>query len=219
MSGEEKPQIYAKMSAVMRDIGAISKSHNNSSQGYKFRGIDDMLKAVQPLFVAHGVLCIPSVVERERDYVETRNGGKMASVRLLVRHTFYCIADGSSVECVTLGEAMDSGDKASNKAMSTALKYALIESFSVPVDEPDRDTEEHSPEYAPTKGKAKAAPAGDEMAREVGVLLASITAARTAADVQALRPRIEAFASGTPERQKLAAAATARVAELKAVTS
>lgn len=216
MSTAATPQIYAKMNAVMRDIGAISKSHNNSSQGYKFRGIDDMLKAVQPLFVAHGVLCIPSVIERERDYVETRNGGKMASVRLLVRHTFYCIADGSSVECVTLGEAMDSGDKASNKAMSTALKYALIESFVVPVDEPDRDTEEHSPEYAPAKGKTKAAPSGDAMSRERDAVSIAIEAATTEAEVNALRPRVAAFAQGTPERTKLSALATARLAALKA---
>ena len=82
----------------------------------------------------------------------------MASVRLLVRHTFYA-EDGTHVVCVTLGEAMDSGDKASNKAMSAALKYALIETFLIPTFEADRDTETASPEMA---GKKAPAPRGGQ---------------------------------------------------------
>jgi hypothetical protein len=141
------------MAAVMRDVGAVGKSKKNVQQNYQFRGVDDVVAHVQDVMAQHGVLCIPRVIEREREMVSTKSGGSMASVRLLVEHTFYAV-DGSSVVCTTLGEAMDSGDKASNKAMSAALKYCLTEALLIPTYEVDRDTEEHSPVIAGPATKA-----------------------------------------------------------------
>lgn len=141
----EAPKIYAALAAVMADVGAVGKSRKNASQGYQFRGVDDVVAHVQDVMARHGVVCVPRVLEREREMLDAKSGGKMFSVRLLVEHTFFA-ADGSSVTCTTLGEAMDSGDKASNKAMSAALKYCLTESLLIPTYEVDRDTEEHSPQ-------------------------------------------------------------------------
>jgi len=140
--------IFKAMHAVMAEVGVIGKDKTNPQQGYKFRGIDDVLAILQPLFIKHGVFCVPKVLKAEREMLATKSGGTMASVRLLVEHTFFA-SDGSSVYATTYGEAMDAGDKASNKAMSAALKYALTESFSIPTKESDRDTEEQSPELAP----------------------------------------------------------------------
>lgn len=146
---ETKRGIFKAMHAVMSEVGVIGKDRKNPQQGYQFRGIDDVLAVLQPLFIKHGIVCLPKVLKTERELLDTKSGGKMASVRLLVEHTFFCAADGSSVYATTFGEAMDAGDKASNKAMSAALKYALTESFSIPTKESDRDTEEQSPELAP----------------------------------------------------------------------
>lgn len=151
MSETPKPAIYAALSKVMAEVGAIGKTRKNAAQNYQFRGVDDVVAHVQDIMAQHGVLCVPRVIERERDIVPSKSGGSMASVRLLVEHTFYA-ADGSHVVCTTLGEAMDSGDKASNKAMSAALKYALTETLLIPTYEVDRDTEEHSPQIAPPPG-------------------------------------------------------------------
>lgn len=140
-------EIYTALAKVMAAVGAVTKSKKNASQGYSFRGIDDVVAHVQQVMAEAGVLCVPRVIEREREVMTTKNGGAMASVRLLVEHTFYA-KDGSSVLCTTLGEAMDSGDKASNKAMSAALKYALTETLLIPTYEVDRDTEEASPVIA-----------------------------------------------------------------------
>jgi hypothetical protein len=131
----------------MAQVGAVSKGRKNQQQGYAFRGIDDVMAHVQPVLAECGVVCVPKVIERERETGATKSGGSMHSVRLLVEHTFYA-EDGSSVVCVTLGEAMDSGDKASNKAMSAALKYALTETLMIPTYEAERDTEDASPEMA-----------------------------------------------------------------------
>jgi hypothetical protein len=151
MSETPKPAIYSALSKVMAEVGHIGKTRKNAAQNYQFRGVDDVVAHVQDVMAQHGVLCVPRVVERERDIVPSKSGGSMASVRLLVEHTFYA-ADGSHVVCTTLGEAMDSGDKASNKAMSAALKYALTETLLIPTYEVDRDTEEHSPQITPPPG-------------------------------------------------------------------
>jgi hypothetical protein len=142
------PRIVAAMARVMAEVGAVGKSRKNSAQNYAFRGVDDVVAHVQEVMAKCGVIVIPRVVEREREMLASKSGGSMVSVRLLVEHTFYCEEDGSSVVCTTLGEAMDSGDKASNKAMSAALKYCLTESLLIPTYEVDRDTEEHSPQVA-----------------------------------------------------------------------
>lgn len=155
-----EPKIYAALAKVMADVGAIGKTRKNEAQKYQFRGVDDVVAHVQDVMTAHGVVCVPRVVERERELLDSRSGGKMASVRLLVEHTFYA-SDGSHVVCTTLGEAMDSGDKASNKAMSAALKYALTETLLIPTYEVDRDTEEQSPQLAqrpPAAGQMATAP-------------------------------------------------------------
>lgn len=214
----DAPQIYAALSKVMHDVGHVGKDRENPQQGYQFRGIDDVAKAVQPAFVAHGVVCVPRVLEREREMVPTKSGGFMASVRLLVEHTFYA-ADGSSVTAITLGEAMDSGDKASNKAMSAALKYALLETLCIPVDEPDRDTEEQSPERAKPKPAAAtkaaastAALPADSLEKEKALISASAQAARTKADIDALRPRFDRLPEA--DRTELRALLSARKAAL-----
>jgi hypothetical protein len=142
------PKVVSAIARVMAEVGAVGKSRKNSAQNYAFRGVDDVAH-VQEVMAKCGLVVIPRVVEREREMLASKSGGSMVSVRLLVEHTFYCEEDGSSVVCTTLGEAMDSGDKASNKAMSAALKYCLTESLLIPTYEVDRDTEDHSPQAGP----------------------------------------------------------------------
>lgn len=163
-------QIYGALARVMAEVGVVGKAKKNAQQGYQFRGIDDVVAHVQHVMAAQGVVVVPRVVGREREMVSTKSGGTMASVRLVVDHVFYA-QDGSSVTCTTLGEAMDSGDKASNKAMSAALKYALTQTLLIPTYETDRDTEEAAPVMAaapavPVAAKQEAAKAALIQARE-----------------------------------------------------
>lgn len=142
------PAIIGAIVKVMAEVGVIAKGNKNTQQNYAFRGIDDVVAGVQEAMARNGIIVVPRVVERERDIVATKNQGSMVSVRLLVDHVFMSAEDGSSVVCTMLGEAFDSGDKASNKAMSAALKYAITETFMIATYEKDRDTEEHSPQIA-----------------------------------------------------------------------
>ena len=140
ISGMNKPgQIYAKMSAVMRDVGAIGKDQKNTAQGFKFRGIDQFVNALYPALTKHGVFLSPRSVNYTQELKDvTRSNGKTGvdkHVTVLMEYTFYA-EDGSSV---TIGpvpaEGLDSGDKATNKALSAALKYALIQTFSIPTED------------------------------------------------------------------------------------
>lgn len=199
-----QPLIYTALAKVMAEVGAVAKTKKNVQQGYQFRGVDDVMAHCQQVMAAHGVVPVPRVVNVEREMVDTKSGGRMASVRLTVDHTFYA-ADGSHVVCTTLGEAMDSGDKASNKAMSAALKYALTETFLIPTYEVERDTEEASPVVVapPQPRPVTSAPASPPKAQPVAAAeapkarrlviqdsgddVAAIRACSTMADLDALR--------------------------------
>ncbi len=140
--------IYQLIPKVMKEIGAVSKDRRNEQQKYAFRGIEDMYAAAQPAYIAHGIFCAPTVKQRqEYRFEKTNDQGRVTAwlhVALEVEHKFYG-PDGSFVPVTTWGEGLDNSDKATNKAMSGAMKYAVIELFCVPtkdVEDADRDSHE-----------------------------------------------------------------------------
>jgi hypothetical protein len=146
MATEKAPLIFAKMAAVMRDIGAIGKAQTNAQQGFKFRGIDDLLNALYPVLVKHGVFMTTTTVSANKELKEVvRSSGKTGvdkHINIVMQYSFWA-EDGSSVTSMIPAEGVDSGDKATNKALSAALKYALIQTFSIPtldMEEADRTT-------------------------------------------------------------------------------
>jgi hypothetical protein len=144
-------EINKKMIAIMNDIDAIEKNKTNVQQNYKFRGIDDMYNAIHPLFKKNGVFILSEVLEEKREERQTKSGGNLIYSILRIKFSFNA-EDGSSVFSTVTGEGMDSGDKASNKAMSTALKYALMQTFLIPTKELNElNTENETHEVAPKK--------------------------------------------------------------------
>lgn len=138
------PMIYGAISAAMADITAIGKDKYNQQQGFKFRGIDDVMNVLKPILTKHQIFTVPTVLEQTRESRVTLSGGELRYSLLKIAFSFYA-PDGSHVDAVTLGEGMDSGDKASNKAMAIAYKYALFQVFCIPTEEmidPDAETPE-----------------------------------------------------------------------------
>lgn len=160
MTTGNKALIYTKMNAVMKDIGAIGKDQKNTVQGFKFRGIDQFVNALHPALTRHGVFMTTEVLSFADKLQEvTRSSGKAGidkHVSITMKYTFHA-EDGSSVSSSVPAEGLDSGDKATNKALSAALKYALIQTFSVPTEDmAEADLE--SPELGtPAKANGKAA--------------------------------------------------------------
>ena len=122
------PSVYELMARVMRDVRNIGKNGRNESQNYSFRGVDDAIGALAQPLRDHGVVMTPEVLD-----FKTEVRGRQNAVMMRVAFHFHGPA-GDKVTAVTMGEGSDFADKASNKAMSAALKYALIHTFMIPVD-------------------------------------------------------------------------------------
>lgn len=140
MSTETPPLIFERISAVMAEIGAIGKSNVNEHQRYNFRGIDDVYNALHPALVKHQVFLAPKILKQVYETSATA-AGKSAKVSMLtIRFRFYT-TDGSFIDAETVGEAFDTSDKATNKAMSVAFKYACFQVFCIPTREMLIDSE------------------------------------------------------------------------------
>ena len=147
MSETSKPKIYGAICGVMKQIGAIGKDRQNKTQNFKYRGIDDVMNEVHTAFAENGVFVVPEVLNEARSTAKSKTGGDLYYTRLTTRFTFYA-EDGSNVSAVVIGEAMDSGDKASNKALSIGMKYAILQVFCIPTED-DKDPDAQSPQPQP----------------------------------------------------------------------
>ena len=141
-----KPLIFKKIIEVMADINAIGKDRRNQQQGFQFRGIDDVMNELHGSLAKCGVFVLPTVLEETRTTGKTSRGGDMFYTRLKINFGFYA-EDGSHVDAVVIGEAMDTGDKASNKALSIGLKYAMLQVFCIPTED-EKDPDAVSPQPA-----------------------------------------------------------------------
>jgi hypothetical protein len=146
-------KIFKQISLVMADIEAIGKNRRNQQQGFMFRGIDDIYNELHSHLAKHGVFTVPEVLDMVREDRQTKAGGSATCVILKIKYTFFA-DDGSNVSAIMVGEAVDSGDKASNKAQAIAHKYALLQVFAIPTLEdkdPDADTHDLGPKHWPKK--------------------------------------------------------------------
>ena len=147
-------KIYEAISNVMKDVGVVGKGDSNDFDHYKYRGIDAVMNALNPAMIKNHVFVTPTVLESTREERAGKSGSNMVYSVLTVKYTFYT-TDGSSVECVVIGEAMDRSDKSTNKAMSAAFKYACFQTFCIPTEEMI-DSESESLEIPPkTKKETK----------------------------------------------------------------
>lgn len=149
---EEAPKtiklgVYKAITDVTDDMAkeGIAKRSRNQAQGYNFRGIDDTLGAFSRLLPKHNLTIIPNQVDRKETIFKSAKGADMRQVILTVDYTLVCSIDGSHHTIRTFGEAMDTGDKATPKALTAAYKYMMFQLFCVPVEgQPDADKD--SPE-------------------------------------------------------------------------
>ena len=156
-------KIFGLIGQAMQKIGAIGKdstaTNYNGKAMFNFRGIDAVYNALNPVMSDLGLFICPEVLEQTREERKSTNGGNLIYSILKVKFTMYA-PDGSNVSCVVIGEGMDSGDKASNKAMSVAFKYAAFQMLCIPTEEmvdPDGETHDVMPRNASKQGE-KAAP-------------------------------------------------------------
>ncbi len=126
-------KIFEALSAVMADVAPVGKGGVNEDQHYRFRKVDDLYDALRPALAKHGVVIVPNVSERVEDAVTTQRGNLMRHVVLTVQ--FQAIGpEGDAITWQTISEALDTSDKATNKALTAAWKYAMLQLFCVPLE-------------------------------------------------------------------------------------
>jgi hypothetical protein len=143
----QAPAVYSAIASVMGDLAkqGIGKNQTNTYDKYKFRGIDDVYNALAPMLARHGLLILPRVLERTSEERTSQKGGAVFYITVAVEFDFVAAADGSVHTIRAYGEAMDRGDKGTNKAMTAAYKYACFEAFCIPTagsDDADAETHE-----------------------------------------------------------------------------
>lgn len=129
-------KINAQLVAVTRRVAkeGIGKTRNNAQQGYKFRGVDEVMNTFAPILADEGLYLRPRFTERTVSERVNTKGTPLFYVTVKAEFDF-ANADGETVTVGPFfGEAMDSADKATNKAMAVAFKYAMFQTFCVPLE-------------------------------------------------------------------------------------
>ncbi|GAM06358.1 ERF family protein [Novosphingobium sp. MBES04] len=164
------PAVYGKIAAVQADIAreGISKERQNSFDRYNFRGIDDVYNALSPILAKHGLNILPRIIERDCQERQSKKGDAMFYVTVTAEFDLIAAEDGSKHTIRTYGEAMDRADKATNKAMSAAYKYAAFMAFAIPTDG-DNDADSDTPQVEPRQSRSTGMP--DDAFAKLGNLL------------------------------------------------
>lgn len=149
----DNKMVYESMNAVqahMAEVG-VGLTERNQQQNYNYRGIKNFLDAVSPVLAEYKLLITPSTVHDVTEGVrQTRNGGSMGTATVRLDYVLTNALDGSQHVVQSMGQGMDSGDKAVAKAYTAAYKTMLIQTFAIPMEgmpesEADNNELEHSP--------------------------------------------------------------------------
>lgn len=143
---KEVKTLAEKLRQVMLVAGSVEKRGYNSHQNYRYVMESDVSDAVRNAFVEQGVIWIPSIETMEHNPIEVSQRGEKRTAymaRILMRVTLLNSEDTSDkLELLTAGIGLDSGDKALNKAITAAQKYALMKLFLMGTDD-DSENPKH----------------------------------------------------------------------------
>lgn len=181
----KSPAIYPALIKANKAIGAIAKNNANQQQHFMFRGVDDVYNELHPILAECGIVIIPEVVNYEVSERQARNGVLLYTRATILHH--FTAEDGSHVTTKVVGEAMDSGDKGMNKAMSIALKYALFQLFTIPTKE-DKDPDATSYEIVPQE--AQTAPVDTDYQSRVEAAFNELARASTMGELKDIYLRL-----------------------------
>lgn len=190
MTEAEPTGVYQAIHLVMQDMakGGVAKRQTNSQQNFQYRGVDDVMDALAPSLSAHGLIIVPHVQTHTVSERFSRNQTPLLHTLLRVDYDFICVKDGSKTLVGPIyGEAMDAGDKATNKAMAAAYKYACVQTFCIPITGDDPDANSHEIARAP-KERAKPAASTAQKAAAPAPMAPPARAPGNAAEPMGARP-------------------------------
>lgn len=190
MSTTETVAVHVALARALAELPSVGKTQRNAQQGYNFRGIEDIVNAVNPVLGRHGLVILPDVLERIGEERTTKSGGAWYTVHVHVRYTLVGPA-GDTLTCSAWGEGVDNGDKATNKAMTTAFKNMLTQVFAISTKDIS-DGETQQPPQTEGGQRAQAQSGGDpNLATDKQLKMLGVTASKIGVkDSAAARARI-----------------------------
>jgi hypothetical protein len=155
--------IYQAINAIMAEVGYVQKV-KTGGLSYSFAGEADLIAAIRPVMVEHGVfMYVANILDVRVEQYETAKGTAMTNTSLVAKIVFYHAPSGTSVTVTSRGEGADSGDKSSNKALTGAYKYALRQTFCIETgDDPDKTPSDDQERAGKKDGKAEPSRAGSD---------------------------------------------------------
>ena len=146
--------LFQRMSCITEEIETVAKNLNVGigKSSYKAVSEVDVLNAVKPIERKYGVYSYPykrtivdsAVLVKESEY----NGTVTKSNSFFMRvETIYRFVNTNNAEeyidIISYGDGIDTGDKATGKAMTYSDKYALMKAYKISTgDDPDKDASE-----------------------------------------------------------------------------
>lgn len=207
------PHVLIAVNAVMGDLSreGIAKDRSNEQQRYKFRGIDDVYNALAPTLTKHKLIVKPRGLGRTCEERQTKNGGTLFYVNVSMEFDLISAVDGSRETAGPFyGEAMDSADKATNKAQSAAFKYFAMQQFCIPT-EGDNDADATTHEVVARPEPKRAEPQKPTLAQRADRLEATVKVVKTVAELN------KAIDLGAGLMSELDARDPERLAEIDAI--
>lgn len=192
--------VFQAINAVQEELSkiGIAKAQKNQQQRYNFRGIDDIYNTLAPLLAKHRLVIMPKALEREVVERTTMKGSVLFYVTVKVDYHFISADDASEFVVTAFGEAMDSGDKATNKAMSSAYKYAAFQAFCIPTEgDNDADATTHEVEGKKPVEKPKQKPEPKPNPDELENWAEELSLAQTLEELKSVWAKLPANAKPT----------------------
>lgn len=147
-------KILESLSKVNDELTNIAK--DQQGYGYKFRGIDQVLNSLNPLFKKHKIITRRENLQTDRQVrnVVDKYGKDKQYVEVFLKcdYIFVSLEDGSELRTEGVGEGQDTsgGDKATSMATSNSYKYVIFEMFNIATEE-QKDSDQVTAQKAEKK--------------------------------------------------------------------
>jgi hypothetical protein len=222
MGMSEGPHVYRAMIAVKKKLSefGLAKARNAPAAmgSFAFRGIDDLYNTLCGIEAEENLIVYPRISAERTEYQTNDKGKLQTHVHLTMELKFVSAVDGSFEMASAIGEGIDSGDKASGKAQSNAMKFAHLEVYKIPTEGLSDDVEAHAEQVGPRLVRTPGPPSTPVLSpaeKEIGELFAKAKTTTDVATAEALAAKAiseKKVVNGGRERLlKLRAEAIARV--------
>lgn len=142
-----------KLAEVRRRIGYVQKRGRNERFNYSYVTAADIAGPVGDILAELGVVVIPSLEEISYESASGR-GEARPMARVIMAYTFADVDSGEEVIATAAGQGLDAGDKAPYKAMTGALKYALLQTFLLATGDDPEDERVDAHFNKPSSGRS-----------------------------------------------------------------